>query len=71
MKFGYTARAVVKGHNNFVQGVGGSKQRDFEVEPKDAISNAEAEEKRKETEQVKELQEIVNDEGNKKVGKWE
>ena len=40
--FGYGQRGVVVGHNNFVKGVGGSKQREFEVNPSDAMTLDEA-----------------------------
>ena len=36
--FGYDGRAVVEAHNNFVQGKGGSKQREWELKPKDLIT---------------------------------
>ena len=37
---GYAGRSIVKGHNDFTPGVGGSKQRGFskEDEPEDAVS---------------------------------
>ena len=40
--FGYGDRLVVKGHDEHIEGKGGSKQRDFENEPEDAISVEEA-----------------------------
>jgi len=40
---GYTERAIVEGHDKFVKGKGGSKQRPFKITPKDAITKEEAE----------------------------
>ena len=34
--FGYGGRMIVKGHDDFVEGKGGSKQRPFDEEPEDA-----------------------------------
>lgn len=40
--FGYTQRGVVSGHDDFIPGKGGSKQRAFDKDPKDAITLDEA-----------------------------
>lgn len=40
--FGYGDRLVVTGHDQHIEGKGGSKQRAFENEPEDAISVEEA-----------------------------
>ncbi len=40
--FGYGDRLVVKGHDDYIEGKGGSKQREFVDEPEDAISVEEA-----------------------------
>ena len=45
--FGYGDRCVVKGHDDY-DGTGGSKQREFENEPEDAISIDEAKKRAKE-----------------------
>jgi len=37
MGFGYGYREIAKGHNDFVRGKGGSRQRPFEIDPSDAV----------------------------------
>ena len=45
--FGYGDRMIVKGHDDY-DGTGGSRQRDFENEPEDAVSIEEAKQMAKE-----------------------
>ena len=53
--FGYGGRLIVEGHNDFVPGKGGSKQRPFEESPKDVMAFKEIEKlKEKYMQEVKE-----------------